>query len=230
MSDKKNIHEGHRARMRKRFREIGFEGFNDHEILEMLLFYTCPRKDTNELAHILLNKFGSISAVLDADYEELVKIKNITENTAILFKMIPKFLPIYYNSRHDGIVYNNSDKLKELFKPYYVGLTHEEFRMACFDNNLHLLSNVLISTGAPSYAPVDTRKIVEEALRTKAASVAISHNHPRSDMLASPEDMNATRQINTILKSLDIMLLDHIIVIENSAASLRQLGHMTLFD
>jgi len=230
MNNNINVHEGHRARMRRRFRETGFEGFNDHEILEMLLYYACPRKDMNEIAHELINRFGSIAGVLDADYEELITVKNITENSATLFKMIPKFLPVYYNSRSEGVIYNSCDKLMSLFEPYFVGLTHEEFRLACFDSNLRVLSNILIASGSPSASEFSMRKIIAEVLRTNAVSAVIAHNHPRSDSLASREDQEATRQISFILKHLDVQLVDHIIVIENRSISLRQLGYITIFN
>lgn len=230
MDKKVNVHEGHRARMRKRFRETGFEGFNEHEIIEMLLFYACPRKDTNALAHTLINEFGSIAGIMDADYEELIKIKNITENTATLFKIIPKFLPFYYNSRSKEQVYSDCDTLKEMFSTYFVGLTHEEFRLACFDNNFHMISNILISSGAPSSASVNIRKIIEEALRTKAAFTAIAHNHPKGDSLASAEDIEATRHINEAMGLIEVELIDHVIVAENCAVSMRQMGYKTIFS
>ena len=225
-----NLHDGHRARMRKRFRETGFDGFEEYQIIELLLFYTCPRKDTNELAHTLINKFGSLAGIFDASYEDLTSISGVSENTAILFKIIPKCLPVYYNSRSDGMVYDNSDKLKNLFKPYFVGLTHEEFRIACFDNNLHLLSNILISTGGPSSSPFDMRKIAEEIFRTKASSVAVAHNHPKGIPNPSADDVCSTRFINQTLKALGVSLLDHIIIGERSDASIRQLGYMNVFD
>lgn len=229
MNDKINVHEGHRARMRKRFRETGFDGFESHEIIEMLLFYTCPRKDTNELAHTLIDKFGSIAGIMNADYEELIKIKNITENAATLFKMIPKFLPLYYNSESEKTSYADSEAMKNMFSTYFVGLTHEEFRLACFDNNFHMVSNILISSGSVSSANVDFRKIAEEVLRSKAAFVAIAHNHPQGDTLASVEDIETTKQINYFLRNLDVELVDHVIVAESCVMSMRQMGYKNIF-
>lgn len=229
-NEKSNIHEGHRERMRKRFRETGFQGFEDHQIIELLLFYSCPRKDTNELAHTLISRFGSIAGILEASYEDLTSIKGVSENTATLFKIIPKFLPVYYNSRSDGMVYDNMEKLKQLFIPYFVGLTHEEFRLACFDNDLHMVSNVLISAGNPSSAPFEIRKIVEEALHAKTDSIAIAHNHPRSMPIPSNEDINATRYINRTVKALGITLLDHIIVGKNAVTTMRELAYINVFD
>ena len=229
MSNKSNLHEGHRARMRQRFRETGFDGFTEHEILEMILFYTCPRKDTNELAHTLINKFGSFAGVIDAEYDDLLSTKHITENAATLFKMIPKILPVYYNSRSDGVIFDNIDKVMRMFETYFVGLTHEEFRIACFDNNLRMLSNILISSGTPTASDVNMRIIVKEVLRTNAVSAIICHNHPRCDTIASYEDREATKSISHVLHQLDVTLTDHLIVTEERTISMRQYGYNTLF-
>lgn len=229
MNEKVNLHEGHRARMRKRFRETGFDGFTEHEVLEMILFYTCPRKDTNEIAHTLINKFGNFAGVIEAEYDDLLSVKNITENTATLFKMIPKFLPVYYNLRSDGVIFDSMDKIMRMFEAYFVGLTHEEFRIACFDNNLRMLSNILISSGTPTSSDVNMRTIVKEVLRTNATSAIICHNHPRCDTLASPEDREATKNISLILHKLDVQLTDHLIVTEGHTISLRQMGYVNLF-
>ncbi len=227
--DKINVHEGHRARMRQRFRETGFDGFTEHEILEMLLFYTCPRKDTNELAHLLINKFGNFAGVIEAEYDDLMTIKGITENTATLFKIIPKVLPIYYNSRSENIVFDTIEKTMRMFEPYFVGLTHEEFRLACFDNNLRMLSNILISSGTTTSSEVAMRKIVKEVLRTNAVSAVICHNHPRCDTVASAADREVTKNISFMLSQLNVSLTDHIIITEERTYSLRQYGYMTLF-
>ena len=229
MDNNKNIHEGHRARMRKRFRETGFDGFNDHEILEMILYYICPRKNTNDIAHQLIDKFGSFAGVLDAEYDDLINMKNISENAAILFKIITKTLPAYYNSRSDGIQFDSIEKIMRMFERYFVGLNHEEMRMACFDNNFRMLSNILVSSGTQYSANISVRTNIKEVLRTNASSAVICHNHPHCDTTASAEDKNATKQISHILKMINVELIDHIIVTEERTYSLRQYGYMTLF-
>jgi len=229
--DKKpNCHEGHRERMRERFRREGFIGFEDHQVLELLLFYTCPRKDTNELAHFLLNRFGSIAGVFNASYEELEEIKGITANTATLFKVIAGALPIYYSSHNSGLVYDNTDKLKELFKPYFVGVGHEVFRLACFDNNLRVLSNIPVSSGGPSSADVKMRKMVEELIRVNSSHAVIAHNHPKGLPNPSREDIAVTRTINSTFRALGVQLLDHIIVGESSAVSMREVAGISVFE
>ncbi len=231
--EKKNLHEGHRARLRASFRKSDFTGFNEHQIVELLLFYCCPRKDTNELAHILINKFGSLAGILDAKYEELESVSGISENAATLFKIIPKILPIYYNAHfndEDEIMYNNTDKLKELFQSCFVGLTHEEFRIACFDNNLRLINNVLISKGSPSSAPVEMRKIIEEVIKADATSLVIAHNHPKGSPSPSTADMAVTREISDAMRSIRVSLLDHIIVGESSVISMNEMAYINVFD
>lgn len=230
-NDKKvNLHEGHRARMRERFRKSGFNDFDEHQMIELLLFYACPRIDTNELAHVLVNKFGGIAGIMDASYEELMSLKGVSENTATLFKIIPCILPIYFNSRSDGTVYDNTDKLKALFRPQFVGLTHEQFRLACLDSNLRTVSNVLVSEGNPNSSPFEMRKIVEETFKAKSVNVVIAHNHPKGLPMPSEEDIASTRYISATLRSLGVTLLDHIIVGERAAASMREMSYINVFD
>lgn len=218
-----NVHDGHRERMRKRFRETGsFEGFSDHEIIEMLLFYTHPRRNTNEIAHELMNRFGSIAGILEADYDDLTKVNYITDGAATLFKMLPKFLPIYYNSKNNGLIYNTPQKLIALFEPYFVGLAHEEFRAAYFDNKLALIKNVALDSGDTSGSSVNIRKLVEIALRENAATVAIAHNHPKTSSKPSSADINTTKDIIDVLKLMKIDFLDHIIIGEDMTISLRE--------
>ncbi len=224
----KNLHEGHRARMRKRFRETGFDGFSEHEILELLLFYTCPRRDTNELAHALIDRFGSLAAVINADYDELTDIKGISENTATLFKIFPALVPKYYESNTEKKVYNSIENLKEMFESYFIGLNHEEFRIACFNSDAQLLSHKLISKGTPSSAPCDIRAIMEEVLKTNASAVAFAHNHPNSCSMESNEDIRTTRDLASALNDIDVELLDHIIVNNSGSISMRQMGYLNL--
>lgn len=222
-----NVHDGHRERMRKRFRETGsFDGFSEHEIIEMLLFYTHPRRNTNEIAHELIDRFGNIAGIIEADYDDLIKVKYITDGAATLFKMLPKFLPIYYNSKSNGMVYDNSQKLISLFEPYFVGLAHEEFRAAYFDNKLALIRNVALDSGDTSGSSVNIRKLVETALRENAATVAIAHNHPKTTSKPSTGDINTTQQIIEVLRPMKIDFLDHIIVGEDKTLSMRDTAYI----
>lgn len=216
------LHTGHRERMRKRFIKTGFEGFTEHEVLEMLLFYACPRRDTNEIAHILINKFGSIADVIDADYDELTSVNYITENAATLLKILPAFMPVYYNSKSINVTYDNINNLKDLFKPYFVGLTCEMFRVACFDSRLTLIKNVSIESGDTYGLPVSVKRVTEIALREKAAAIALAHNHPDAPAKPSPQDIDITQNIINVMRQLRIGFLDHIIFGKNDIIAMKE--------
>lgn len=220
--DPEGLHEGHRERLKKRFREANsFEGFEEHQILELLLFYSIPRIDTNEIAHILLNKFGSLSGVFDADYDELIKMKYITENTATLLKMIPRFTSVYYNSKNKDTIYQNNELLQDLFKAHLVGLDHEEFWVACFTGKLELITCELVSKGVVNGASVNMRKLMEITLKANAVSISVAHNHPKGEARPSNDDIATTRMIKSTMESIGVQLLDHIIIGENDTHSLR---------
>ena len=220
--DPEGFHEGHRERLKKRFREAnGFNGFEEHQILELLLFYSIPRIDTNEIAHMLLNKFGSLAGVFDADYDELVKMKYITDNTATLLKMIPRFTSVYYNSKNKDTIYKDDKLMKDLFKAHLVGLDHEELWIACFTGKLELITCEIVSKGVVNGASVNMRKLMEITLKANAASVAIAHNHPKGESRPSNDDIATTRTIKSTMESIGVQLLDHIIIGENDTHSLR---------
>lgn len=120
------LHSGHRERMRKRFLATGFDSFADHEILEVLLYYSIPRIDTNELAHRILDHFGSLSAVFDAEPEEIVKIKGVSDNTAVLIKMIPSLMRVYLADKQDKHpTLDTPDKVGMYLAEQFVGRTNE---------------------------------------------------------------------------------------------------------
>lgn len=224
MEENTNVHAGHRQRMKEMFIKNGFEGFSDHQILEMVLFYTYPRIDTNEIAHNLINRFGGICGVFDADIDDLVTLGGITLNSAVLIKMIPLSMRAYNMSRSEKLVYDNTDKLCELFKGCFPGEMKESFYIAAFDDDLHLVRNSIVCKGGPSSAPVDMRRMAEIVLRSGTTLVAVAHNHPSGAAMPSDSDIIMTRKIITFLSSFGVKLLDHVIVGRNGAVSMRQLG------
>ncbi|MDR0992419.1 MAG: hypothetical protein LBL87_05950 [Ruminococcus sp.] len=228
---KEELHIGHRDKMRRRLFEQGLSAFAPHEVVEMLLFYTIPRQNTNEMAHKLLDKFGSIGALFDAPLDVLLE-NGVSENTAALFKIIPQCLPIYYASVSENVVYDNPSKLKKLFLYQYPGKRDEELRLACFTQKLGLIDNHVytISTGGKLFTEVNMRKIVETIIKTDASLVAISHNHPGGIPEPSKPDIFSTRNISRTLKSIDVYLLDHIIVGRSSAFSMREHNIIGAFD
>lgn len=224
---KPNVHAGHRDRMRKRFEEAGFNNFQAHEALEMLLYYCIPQRDTNEIAHDLLNHFGnSISAVFNASVQELTSVSYISYNTAILIKMIPEFMRMYIDDRNStGEYIKSSDDAKNFFKGKLFGHDEELFMIVYLDNNNKIISCEILERGAVNSAKVDMNKIVKGAITKKAASCIVAHNHPKGLPFASQEDLTTTKKIITILDQISVTLKDHIISGENAIIALSE--HMS---
>ncbi len=209
---KDNVHEGHRQRMKNRFLEDGLDSFQPHEILELLLYYARPRIDTNEIAHSLINQFGSLSAVLDAPFEDIAKVKGVGDNAATLLKMIPQMCKVYSVDTVSNEVLDTSKKVCSYFRNMFIGEKHEQLVVACLDDRLRVVAYSVVIEGTVSSLPVNIRKIVEFIFKTKCDYVILAHNHPKGTEMASKEDVSCTRQIQSVLKSVGVKLLDHVIV------------------
>ncbi|KGP75823.1 DNA repair protein RadC [Desulfosporosinus sp. Tol-M] len=206
------MHEGHRSRSKNRFLEEGLDGFEDHEILELLLFYAIPRKDTNELAHSLINKYGSLSGVLEADPKDLAKTPGLGENSAILLALIPSLARIYLKDRWGTRpTLDSTAKAGEYVLTLCAGRTYEVFYLICLDAQHKVIYPALVHEGTIDQAPVYPRVIVETALRHKAHSVILAHNHPGGSPTPSPQDIEVTKRIQVALEQISISVLDHII-------------------
>ena len=227
-----SLHHNHRQRMRDRFLEAGFSGFSQHQVLEMLLFYTYPRIDTNEMAHNLINRFGSISGVFDADVEEIMTTGKVTQNTAILFKMIMQCQEIYYTYHMESEPYDNTQKLIDLFRAAYAGVTHEEFRIACLDNDLKLIGRktYVICTGNPSFSQVELRRIVEKVISNKCSFIVLGHNHPMGNPEPTTADLFTTRKLCEYMTAIGVRVLDHVIVGSHSAISMKSSAVTDVFE
>ncbi len=228
--DPEKLHEGHRAKMKARLLETGYAGFSDHQIVEMMLFYVYARADTNEIAHRLINHYGSLAGLFDASYDDLIENGHLPPNAAFLFKMIPGLISVYHDSKCHREVFDNVEKLKKLFEPYFASLDHEELRVACFDAQLRLNSCLVVNSGTLNRSNVDMRKLAEIAINSKATSIAVSHNHPKASPMPSPDDILATKLIGETMNNLGIKLLDHVIVGENRTISMRETAFIKFFD
>ena len=218
------LHDGHRQRLIQRFLEEDLDNFEPHNVLELLLFYAIPRKDTNELAHVLIDTFGSLKGVFDAPYEELIKVTGIGPNTAALLKLVPSLTRTYYSSDARRIILDTSEKSGEYFLPYYIGQTEEVVRLACLDAGGKVISNQILHRGSANAAEVNIRKIVNIALRNNAMGVILAHNHPGGLPLPSEEDVATTKSIREALMPMGILLMDHIIVAGQDYVSMARSG------
>ena len=169
------IHQGHRERLRARFLEEGLDGFEDHQILELLLFYAIPRADTNPIAHKLMRRFGSLSAVLEADPKDIASIEGISDKAAIFLSLIPQITRLYFHDRvnRDAPRLTSSEAVTEYLVPLMAGRPEEVFYVLCLDTQCRVLYPALIGEGTVKEAHVQPRHVVEEVLRHRAASVIL---------------------------------------------------------
>lgn len=211
--EEKNLHAGHRARVRKQFLEHGLDTFEDHKVLEFLLFYALPRRDTNPLAHQILNRFGSLEAVFEAEEEELAQIPGLGESGIALLKLIPQISRRYMMEKfaHDNIL-DSSEAAGEYFVPRFMYERAEVVYLACLDTKHRVICCREIGRGVVNYAEINIRRIVETALANHAAGVILAHNHTSGIAIPSKDDQTSTVQIRRALHLVGIELIDHIVV------------------
>ncbi len=210
---KENLHAGHRQRVREKFMQSGLDSFNDVQIVELLLFYCVPRRDTNELAHILLNEFGTLHNLLEADPLDIMRRTGLSESAAVFLSLIPQVTMRYSKSKWDKRqCIDTSKKAGEYAVSLYYGKTVECFYLICLDKQQNLIHAELMNKGTTDAAPVYPRQIVEVALKHRASYVLITHNHPGGSLEPSHDDIVATKKIIKALKTVDIFVIDHIIV------------------
>ena len=224
------IHEGHRDRVKQEFLEGGLEHFSEVRALELLLFYSRRQGDVNPTAHALLDAFGSLSAVLDAPKEELVKVEGVGENTAVLLKLIPALAARYLDSRNTAeTVLTDADSLRARLAPHFFGAKNERSVLACFDSGLRLLGVQRLSEGSPNATDLSLRQIAASALKLNASVVVLAHNHPSGDPTPSQEDLGTTRYLWQELRKMEITLYDHVILTDGDMLSIRDSGYFHTF-
>lgn len=220
-----NNHAGHRKRLKRQFLESGLSSFSKHTILELLLFFSIPRVDTNEIAHALINHFGSFSGVLDAPYEELLKVEGVGEATALLLKLIPDISRVYLEEKSaPGVILDSSKKCGRYFLPKFVGFTEEAVYLVCLDSKYKVLNCTMLAEGSVNSVSISARKIAEVAVRVGATAVVLAHNHPKGLAIPSREDLVLTKAIDAGLEGIGIRMLDHIIVANDDFVSLADSG------
>lgn len=224
------VHDGHRERLRARFAEHGLESFNELNALELLLCYAIPRRDTNEIAHRLLDAFGSLSGVFQASMQELTSIPGIGENAATLILMVPQIVKKAHVSKakETKIIRNSTDAGNYLL-PYFLDEPDEIVMMLCLDNKRAVICCREMGRGVVNCVDANIRRMVETALKVKTTTVIVAHNHPNGVALPSREDDNFTRALYRSLGLLGITLEDHIIVANDEFVSLADSGVMHLF-
>jgi len=209
-----NIHEGHRERVREKYINNGdLDGFKEHEALEFLLYYCYPQKDTNKIAHKMIREFGGLSKLLEAAPREIAKRCNVTERVAILISLIPHLAKLYLLGKYDEkFVMSNSKLVGEYCVALFTNVHYERFYMVCLDTQRRLIRAESLQEGGLDAAAIYPRVVIEAALKNRAACVILAHNHPGGRLLPSRSDMEVTKKLKEALKTIDVELVDHIIV------------------
>ena len=226
-SDPKNEdvfdHTGHRARMRAYYLEHGMDVMRDYEILEMMLYYTIPRGDTRTIARRLIVQFESLSAVLDAPYEALIAVKGVGERTATFLKQIPDFSRAYLTDRNrrDDVL-DSQDKIEAYLEPCFIGRNVECFYVLCLDSACRARNCVKLNEGESHAVTVNTQKIGALLSAQNVSMIVIAHNHPFGPAMPSSADIELTKQIRLLARSMNVRMLDHIIFAEDGNYSMRQ--------
>ena len=225
------VHDGHRNRLKARFLSQGLSGFEDHNILELLLFYSIPRSDTNEIAHALLDKFKSLSSVFDAPLEELCKVKGISSHSATLIKLIPQMMAAYHTDKTKNIESINSVKeAGKYFVPRFHGKTNEEVYVLLLDDKNKIIRCEKLFEGVVNSTPISAKKVVAAAVNSNATGVILAHNHPTGIALPSHADVVATEKIFKALELINVRLYDHIVVADGDFVSMADSGHFAIFQ
>jgi len=206
-------YQGHRQRLLNKFLSADLSAFADYEILEFALIYALPRKDVKPIAKELLRKFGSLKGVVDANVSELIEIKGLKNYSAALLKLL-RFFAVKYSSLEikEKESLSSPENVVNYLKARLSGEKKEKFHAVFLNSSNKVLNFSEISKGTINKSAVFPREIAEMALASKAASVIISHNHPAGSLTPSQNDAAVTQAVKNALKTLEIELLDHIII------------------
>ncbi len=219
-----NPHDGHRQRMKEEFLVSGFnESTPPHKVLELLLFYCIPRRDTNVLAHELIKKYKTVSGVLDAPVSELLKFKGITPKNVGLLKMIMPIANIYRNEKQNPpdcfVDYN---EIGNYILEKFSGLGTEKFGVLFLNAAGVCLGFEFMGEGDSASVGIPTRRLISRILELNATAVILAHNHPSGVALPSADDISNTEAAARSLRYINTTLIDHVIVVEGDYISMRQ--------
>lgn len=220
-----SIHKGHRERLKQRFLENGLDNFTDIQVLELLLFFAIPRSDTNPIAHALLDHFGNLSRVLEADTEELKKVPGIKDHAATLLALVTDLCRYYQvNCAQQMEILTTLEACGRYLVPRFFGRTRETVFLLCLDAKCKVLCCKEIGEGSVNTASISVRKVVETALAANATTVVLAHNHPSGIAVPSNEDIQTTQRVAAALGAVEIHLADHIVVADGDYVSMVQSG------
>jgi len=220
-------HDGHRQRMKERCKREGMENFQEHEVLEFLLFYAIPYRDTNDLAHQLLKRFGNLAGVFGASYEDLLTVSGMGPNAAMLLSAIRQITRYY-----EKVLWQPKEPLLDTMsmaaylKPLFIGAEKEMFYLLCLNAQNQVIHVVKLAEGSLSEVVVYPAQVVKEALLHKSRSVVLAHNHPGNSLRPTSSDLSLTKTLVDALRMVSIRVLDHIVIAGDQYVSFVERGYM----
>lgn len=225
-----NSHIGHRERVRAIVEENGLRALLPHQVLEFLLFYGIPYKDTKGIAHQLLRRFGCFDNVLNADVNALMQVKGMTRNAALLLTSLPEVFTLYHKSKRQPKYVLGPDTLLPYLDTLFADKVDECLYLLCMDVKQQLIHTDKITSGNSVSLQVAVKEIVETALRHNAKKIILAHNHPSAVPSPSEQDIKSTNALGGILDTLDIKMIDHIIMGLDTAYSFYLKSRIKLSD
>lgn len=218
-------HSGHRGRLREKYLNHGIEALAPHEVLELMLYYAIPYRNTNDIAKNLIDSYGSLSNVLDAPVDMLVR-SGLTSNQAVFLKLIPDITRVYMTDKYDNpdkVI--DIDRLAELMIDKFIGREHDEqVMMMLLDSKGKEVFCGVIARGEFNNANIQVRNVIKLAVNYNAAAVVFAHNHPSGNAMPSSEDYRTTLELKRALGMVGVYLLDHYVVADHDCVSMAQTG------
>lgn len=218
---------GHRQRLRERFLRHGLDGFQDYEILELLLTLAIPRRDVKPQAKALIERFGTVRGVLDAPLAELQCVAGLGSVAPVALRVIRDVASLYLQQQGEaGVSVLDGDALSRMWRARIGALGHEVFEVAYLDSKYQLLRNGVerLEEGLPDRSLVYPRRVIEAALRRGAAALAFAHNHPNGDVAPTEPDKLLTRALVLAATTVELKIFDHLVVSADQTFSFRREG------
>lgn len=222
MTKKESIHTGHRDRMRERVASGGVSSLADHELLEMLLYYIQPRRDTNETAHLLIEECGSLSAVLEAQADRLCRVPYIKQNGAMYLRLLGELSRRYAVAKFQpegvspDVIYDSMEKLATVLYPRFLGQTKELLIAVLFDARMRMADLFVVAEGTLNSVSMTARAVTQRAYARNAAFCVLAHNHPGGIATPSQEDVRLTRDMESALELVGVPLIEHLVFTEHA--------------
>lgn len=208
-----NPHRAHRARVKERFMRGGLDSFSPHELLELILFYAIPQKDTNVLGHRLIERFGSLAGVFSARHEELCEVEGISDHAATLLRLwLPAASYALAREKEEERVFDTVGRIGEYLVRRYIGVGCETVFLMLLDNSYRLIDCVKVYEGSVNSVGITARKLIETALFRGAAMAVLAHNHPNGTVIPSSDDLHTTATVRDAFETVGVSFLEHILV------------------